>query len=130
MSDIDALSKVWIELKNQEEVAVIERRAIEDQIVHLLKIKESLEGVETIETVNHIIKVTGRIDRKVNSTLVQELASENGLTEHLSSLFRWTPAINMRAWRGSTEEITKPLMDAITSKPCRPSFKITLTEEI
>ena len=126
LMDITELSNRWLELKEQEEYVVSERRLIEDQITSLMKIQESLDGVETCKINNMVIKVTGRIDRKVNAEMVQEIAAENGLTEHLSSLFRWTPAINMAAWKKCSPEITTILLGAITSKPGRPSYKITI----
>ena len=126
LMDITELSNRWLELKEQEEYVVSERRLIEDQITSLMKIQESLDGVETCKINNMVIKVTGRIDRKVNAEMVQEIAAENGLTEHLPSLFRWTPAINMAAWKKCSPEITTILLGAITSKPGRPSYKITI----
>jgi len=126
--NITELSNRWLELKVQEEYVVSERRLIEDQISSLIKIQETLEGVETKKIGNLVIKVTGRIDRKVNAEMVQEIAAENGLSEHLSALFRWTPAINMTAWKKCSPEITNILLGAVTSKPGRPSYKITIEE--
>ena len=126
--NITELSNRWLELKVQEDYVISERRYIEDQISSLMKIKETLEGVETKKIGNLVIKVTGRIDRKVNSEMLQEIAAENGLSEHLSALFRWTPAINMTAWKRCSPEITDVLLGAVTSKPGRPSYKITIGE--
>ena len=123
--DIVALSSKWLELKHNEEIAISERRIIEDMLTEALNIHQSLDGVETKEIDGLIIKVTGRIDRKVNSEMVQELAAEHGLSNHLPDLFRWTPAINMTAWKRADKEITTPLLDTITSKAGRPSYKIT-----
>ena len=123
--DIVTLSSKWLELKHNEEIAVAERRIIEDMLTEALKIPQSLDGIETKEIDGLVIKVTGRIDRKVNSEMVQELAAEHGLSSHLPDLFRWTPTINMTSWKRSDKEITTPLLDAITSKAGRPSYKIT-----
>jgi hypothetical protein len=60
---------------------------------------------------------------------VQELAAEHGLTDHLSTLFRWKPEINMAIWKASDERITRPLAGAITAKPGRPSFTIDIIKE-
>jgi hypothetical protein len=126
--NITELSNRWLELKVQEDYVISERRYIEDQISSLMKIQETLEGVETKKSGNFVIKVTGRIDRKVNSEMLQEIAAENGLSEHLSALFRWTPAINMTAWKRCSPEITNVLLGAVTSKTGRPSYKITIEE--
>jgi hypothetical protein len=69
--------------------------------------------------------VEGRINRKVDADKLQAIAAEAGLTEHLSSLFRWKPEIAMSAWKAASPNITTPLLDAITATPGRPSFTIT-----
>jgi len=124
MSDLQTLSADWLRYKSDEEKATTERRKIEDQIVKLLAIPENFESTETAEPQGFVVKISGRIDRKVDGDKVQELAAEFGLTEHLAKLFRWKPEINMAIWKASDESITKPLAAAITAKPGRPSFKI------
>jgi hypothetical protein len=128
MSDLKALSADWLLQKTTEEHAVIERRKIEDQIVKLLEIAENFEGTETAEPEGFVIKIAGRIDRKVDGDKVQELAAEFGLTEHLAKLFRWKPELNMAIWKATDATITGPLAGAITAKPGRPSFKITIKD--
>jgi hypothetical protein len=124
MSDLQTLSADWMRYKSDEEKATTERRKIEDQMVKLLAIPENFESTETAEPQGFVVKISGRIDRKVDGDKVQELAAEFGLTEHLAKLFRWKPEINMAIWKSSDESITKPLAAAITAKPGRPSFKI------
>jgi predicted fused transcriptional regulator/phosphomethylpyrimidine kinase len=124
MSDLQTLSADWLRYKSDEEKATTERRKIEDQMVKLLAIPENFESTETAEPQGFVVKISGRIDRKVDGDKVQELAAEFGLTEHLAKLFRWKPEINMAIWKAADESITKPLAGAITAKPGRPSFKI------
>ena len=128
MSDLKTLSADWMLHKAAEEHAVVERRKIEDLMVKLLAMSENFEGTETAEPQGFVVKISGRIDRKVDGDKVQELAAEFGLTEHLAKLFRWKPEINMAVWKATDEAITKPLAGAITAKPGRPSFKITIKE--
>ena len=128
MSDLKTLSAEWVRIKASEERAVTERRKIEDQIVKLLALPESFESTETAEPEGFVVKIAGRIDRKVDAEKLQILASEAGLTDHLSTLFRWKPEINMTLWKAADEIITRPLAAAITAKPGRPSFKITIKE--
>ena len=128
MSDLKTLSAEWLGFKSAEEKATTERRKIEDQMVKLLAIPPDFESTETAEPEGFVVKVSGRIDRKVDGEKVQELAAEFGLTEHLAKLFRWKPEINMTIWKASDESITRPLAAAITAKPGRPSFKITIKE--
>lgn len=121
----DILYQIWLAAKADELAAVIKRRDIEDELVKQFAIAETLEGSSYFEDEGFHIKIEGRINRRVNADKLQELAAENGLTEHLASLFRWKPEINAAAWKAAKPEITKPLLDAITATPGRPSFTIT-----
>ena len=122
---LDDLTAAWRKAKDAETAAQAERRQIEDTIAAIVDLAADLDG-----TVTHgALKITGRIDRKVDSERLQELAREAGLTDHLSGLFRWKPEINRKAWDAAADSITRPLLGAITSKPGRPSFAITDKKE-
>jgi len=120
----------WCVAKNVEDSAKDERREIEDKIKALAGIKEEVEGTSTIKMPDGSqMKVESRINRTVDADKVQELAAEHGLMDHLSSLFRWKPELNMTAWKQADDAITGPLAGAITAKPGRPSFKFVPTKE-
>jgi hypothetical protein len=127
-TDMNELAAMWLRAKQAEKDATEDRRDIEDHIKKLARITENLDSTETVEPGQFIIKIAGRIDRKVDGDKVQELAAEHGLSEHLATLFRWKPEINMSAWKAADETITGPLAGAITAKPGRPSFSITPKE--
>ena len=128
-SDLNELSSLWLAAKQSETDATAERRKIEDRIKSLVGVAENFEGTETVDPEQFIIKIVGRIDRKVDAEKVQELAAEFGLIEYLPNLFRWKPELNMSVWKSTHEAITKPLAAAITAKPGRPSFTITRKEK-
>ena len=119
----------WLELKQTEADAAKARREIEDEIFSSMDLSEGREGSTTIESDGFKIKVTQRLTRSVDADALQEVAAENGLTEHLSSLFRWKPSLDMNRWKATAAEITGPLEAAITQKAGRPSFSIETTEE-
>lgn len=121
----ETLCADWIRAKQAEKDAVDARRYIEDQLRSLLNVADAFEGTANNEIDGYKIKVVGRMSRKVDSEKLQELAAENGLTEHLSSLFRWKAEIASKAWESADESITAPLMEAITTTPSRPTFTIT-----
>jgi hypothetical protein len=123
---LDDLISQWRKAKETEAASVEERRRIEDTIAVILGIPEDLDGVVKV---SGVLKITGRIDRKVDGDKLQQLALDAGLTDHLSALFRWKPEINRKAWDAASESITRPLLGAITSKPGRPSFAITDKKE-
>ena len=126
MTDIATLSAAWLIAKQAETDATINRREIEDQLAQLASVRADLDGTETVEAGQYTVKIVGRIDRKVDADKLQEIAIEHGLMDHLSSLFRWKPEINATAWKQADPAILRPLADAITAKPGRPSFKITI----
>jgi hypothetical protein len=123
-----SLARQWAEAKEVETRAIRLRRDIEDEMIAFYKISNQMEGTQNEDEGIYKIKIVNRITRKVDSEKVQELAAEFGLTDHLSQLFRWTPEINATAWKSAHESITRPLMDAITATPGRPSFSITIKE--
>ncbi len=125
---ITSLAAQWLEAKREEETATSKRRAIEDVIKKLQNIPEDLDKTVSFDDDGYKVSVTGRIDRKVDSEKLQELAAEAGLTDHLGSLFRWKPEINATAWKLADDKITRPLSGAITAKPGRASFKIAIKE--
>lgn len=125
MSELSTLSAAWVEAKRTEQDAIEARRIAEDRLLSLIGIPETFDGTENAEAPGgYKIKIVGRMNRKVDADLVQEIAAEHGLTDHLTTLFRWTPAINVAAWKNTDANITGPLAAAITTKPGRPSFKI------
>ncbi len=126
--DLNQLSQLWLAAKAEEREAIEQRRRIEDRLKSMIGIAETLDGTETASPDHFTIKVTGRIDRKVDADLVQEIAAEHGLSDHLERLFRWKPEINMTAWKAADPSITRVLAPAITAKPGRPSFAITPKE--
>lgn len=127
-NDLSELSRLWLIAKEAEAKGIFDRRVIEDRIKSLAGVSDNLDGTETVTPGGYTIKIVGRIDRKVDADKIQEIAAENGLTEHLSSLFRWKPEINMAVWRSADESITKLLSAGVTAKPGRPSFSITRSE--
>ena len=119
------LSAQWIAAKDAEKAAQEERRLIEDRMLSLIGLPEAFDGTENAAAPGFKIKLVGRLNHRIDSDKLQEIAAENGLTEHLSSLFRWKPEINVRSWKAADESITNALLDAITTTPGRPSFAIT-----
>ena len=115
----------WLDAKKLEATAVVERRELEDQMVETFAIPKDLDGTVKHAIDGYVIKTEGRINKKIDADKLQMLAAEAGLSEHLSSLFRWKPEINAKAWSSAADAVTQPLLGAITSTPGRPTFTIT-----
>lgn len=125
--DISTACAEWLASKETEKAAIEHRRELEDTMLSLLGVAESLDGTDTFDLDSgYKIKVVGRMNRKVDSDIIQEIAAENGLTAHLQSLFRWKPELNLSAWKSADKSITDVLIGGITTSPGRPSFSITM----
>ena len=122
---MNTLYQRWLDAKKLEAAAVTERRQLEDQMAAEFALPKDLDGTVNHQVDGYKIKMEGRINKKIDADKLQMLAAEAGLSEHLSSLFRWKPEINSKAWNAAAEAVTKPLLDAITSTPGRPTFTIT-----
>lgn len=122
---LQKLSAEWIDAKAAEKEATERRRLIEDEIIRILEIQETDERTRKLEADIFTIKITCRINRKVDGDLAQEIAAENGMQEYLPVLFRWKPELSMTAWEGVGDNVKQVFSRAITATPGRPSFSIT-----
>lgn len=130
MTDLSALAIRWRQHKLEEKRHAEERRKLEDEMAKLLALPADLDETRKVDLdEGATLKVVGRLDRKVDADKVQEIAAEHGIEGHLSSLFRWKPEINMRAWNAAPESVTRVLSQAVTTKPGRPSFSVTFANE-
>jgi hypothetical protein len=108
--------------KAEEERAACSRREIEAMLG--ADIPEQWEGSKTTTEGRFKVNVMRRFNRKVDGDLLQDIAREKGLMDHLSTLFRWKPEIDAKAWKLADETVTKELAGAIVTTPGKPSFKI------
>jgi hypothetical protein len=114
----------WLDAKAREAEATAERRELEDKMVAQFSVPSNLDKTANFEADGYKVKIEGRINRKIYSERLQEIAVEHGLMAHLECLFRWKPEINAAVWKSTDPAITTPLLDAIVSTPGRPSFTI------
>ena len=128
MDNNKTLCQMWIEAKATEKRATDERRRIEDKLLSAIGVPETFEGTENAEAGEYKIKITGRMNRKVDTDRLQEVAREHGTFDHLQSLFRWKAEVNAAQWKLTDSTITEPLLEAITTTPGRPSFSISRGE--
>lgn len=110
--------EAWIEAKEYEKLATERRREIEDELVKKLEINEDLEGVKNFELEGFLIKVTGRMTRKVDAEVLHELGIDT------TNIIRWKPELNLTAYRACADNIRAEIDRAITTVPGRPSFSI------
>lgn len=118
------LPERWLAAKEAEKLAQEERRKVEDELLSLIGFSETFEGTQNSEQDGYKVKIVGRMNRKVDSDALQDLAREHGLETFLTSLFKWEADLKLTAWKATDKSITDLLAPAITTKPGRPSFSI------
>ncbi len=113
---------LWVRYKAEEEQAVTRRREVERLLA--ADIPDQWEGSKTTTEGRFKVNVMRRFTRKVDGDLLQDIAREKGLMDHLSTLFRWKPEIDAKAWKLADETVTRELAGAIVTTPGKPTFKI------
>lgn len=126
---MENLIKEWLSAKAIERDAIEKRRSIEDEISSLINLSNDFEGVYNLEFNEYTIKLTSRLNKKVDSDLIQEIAAEYNIEYLLPQLFRWKPEINMAVWKKTNKEVLDKFQPAIITTPSRPSFNITTKEK-
>ena len=115
--------KDWLEAKRIEREIVAQRRDLEDEMLRQLQV-DDVEGSQTLKREGFKVRVTNRYNRKVDSDLLQDIATEEGLDHLLPVLFRWKPEIKLKEWQSADESAKQKLAQAITTTPGRASFNI------
>ena len=80
LPELQQLAQEWIAAKEAEKVATDHRRTIEDRLFFDLDLKEDMDGTETFKVGGYQIKIVGRLTRKVDGDLLQDIAAEHGLS--------------------------------------------------
>ena len=124
-TDIQALAERWREAKAAEAAWTDARREVEDQLSELLSIDPQGEGVLNHDAGAYSIKVTTRLDRKIDTDLATELAAEHGISDDvLRQLVRWKAELSVSNYKRASPELQKLFAPAVTTKASRPSYSI------
>lgn len=118
------LYQQWMEAKAAETEMTARRRAIEEEIAKSLEVPEDWEGSYTLKDGGFKINVKRAFTRKVDDKRLTAIANEFGLQEYLSTLFRWKPEINLKAWQDAEPTVTDKLAQAVTTTPGKIGIKI------
>ena len=126
---LEQLAKGWIAAKNAEAEAIEDRREIEDRLTAFFDIAPGTEGVSEYALGAYDCSLSHRVSRKVDHEMVTVIAAEHGGIEKLLPvIFRWEASVNAKAWRALDPSISLLLSKAITARPGRAGFKISLRD--
>jgi len=123
---VEALAQAWLAAKAVETKAIDARRAVEDKLSAIFDAKPSaMDGTTEYALGRYDCRVVQRIARKVDHEMVGVISAEHGLEPLLPVVFRWEASVNLKAWNALDPEVSRLFAQAITTKPNRPSFKIS-----
>ena len=90
-TEIIALTIKLYEAQNAEKKAKEHRMELENQMAKAIGMPDSWEGSMTNKVGDYKVKVSRRMNVKIDADKLNELARENGLDAQLRTLFRWKP---------------------------------------
>ena len=123
------LYAAWIDAKAAETQATDARRTLEDQIIAELEIDAQLDGTVSGEEDGFKVKITGRLNHKVDADAARKVAGESpDAAEYFTALFRWKPDLALTEWRKAPEAVRAAYAVAITTSAGRPSISIERVE--
>ena len=125
---VEALAEAWLAAKAVETKAIDARRLVEDKLNKIFDAKPGIEGTNEYALGRYDCRVVQRIARKVDHEMVGVISAEHGLEALLPVVFRWEASVNLKAWNALDQEVSRLFLQAITTKPNRPSFKISERE--
>lgn len=114
----------WMDAKNEETAANKRRLALEEELLSFLTTKT--EGSESHQIGPYKVTLTGRLNRKVDWELVEEL----GVSDALSPV-KWKPELDLKGLRyleSNEPETYKLFCKALTVEPAKTSVTVIRNE--
>ena len=107
----------WKNAKERETQAQEERRAIEDEITASIILP--LEGYERFALGDEVVKITTKLNRKVDNKMVDDMPE-------IHKYFRKKYELDKRNFDTAPDDVKALVYGAITTEPARPSFSLEL----
>lgn len=124
--DIYELTSRLYQVKEEERQVKLKRLNLEAAMAQAIGIPENWEGSLTNHVGQYKVRVSRKMNVKINSEKLTDCAQKNGLTPQLQTLFRWKPEINKSAWDAADRKVIAALAPAIESTPGKATFNIEI----
>lgn len=113
------------EAKQVEQAAKNVRTALEAELAQVIGVPDDWEGTKSNTVGNYRVKLTRKMNVKIDTTKLRELAIINNITPVLETCFRWKPEIVKREWDKADAEVRTKLSEALEMTPGKASFAVT-----
>ena len=128
MDKITQLYDQWIEAKMLERAALERRRDIEDEIVAALDEDVTRPGSRGYDVGQYRTRIIFGVRRIVDQDAIKELAAR--VPQHdLDAAIRIKAEIDAEGWKIIPESSRRILSAAVTERPARPSFSISINSK-
>ena len=129
MDELIIITKLF-EAIEAERRAKNKRVELEAQLARAIEMPETWEGSMTNHVGDFKIKVSRKMNVKIDSDAVKGLMMESPQLEIFGkTVFRWKPEIDKKEWDSAPPEVIKAFSSAITRTPGKPSFSIELEKK-
>lgn len=112
---------------HKESLAELNGKAVtlSAELRQAMGIAGDFEGTIKAGAGRYSVKVTQRMNRRIDGEQVQQIARDRGIDwQTVNSLFRWKPEVNLKVWRKTAPELTGLFAEAITTTPAKPTVKV------
>lgn len=127
--EINELVAKLYEAKQAEQAAKNMRTELEAELARAIGVPDDWEGSKSNTVGDYKVKLTRKMNVKIDATRLRELAVVNNITPILETCFRWKPEIIKKEWDKANEEARTKLAEALEITPGKASFAVTLIGE-
>ena len=125
MVEIHELVAELYRVKQDEQNVRNKRMALETELATVISVPDDWEGNKTNTVGDYKVKLTRKMNVKIDELKLRELAIVNNITPALETCFRWKPELNKREWDAADPDIRVKLSAAMEVTPGKASFTVT-----
>ena len=125
---INELVAQLYEAKLAEQAAKEYRLGLEAALTEKLNVPDSWEGTQTRAVGEYKVKLTRKMNVKIDANRLREQGRVNNLMPMVDLLFRWKPELDKKKWDTTNEKVKLAFAPAMEVTPGKASFSIERME--
>jgi hypothetical protein len=115
--------------KQQEQAAKERRVMFEAELAKAIALPDEWEGTKTKAVGEFKVKLTRRMNYKIDANKLREQARVYNILPMLDKLFSWKPEVVRTEWKEADEKTRLAFAPAMEVTPGKASFTVEKTEE-
>lgn len=126
---INELVSQLYEAKLAEQSAREYRLGLEAALEEKIGVPEDWEGTKTRPVGKFRVKVSRKMNVKIDANRLREQARVNDILPMVDLLFRWKPELDKKKWNAADEKVRLAFAPAMEVTPGKAIFTITMDED-